>query len=291
MQTLSKQFLPLIEKKLEELLTFQPLPEKRLYDAARYAVFTGGKRLRPLITLATTSAFQKDSSIALSPACALELLHTYSLIHDDLPCMDDDDFRRGKPTVHKEFDEATAVLAGDFLLTYAFEVLAKSEGLDAAQKIELVSTLAHRSGGHGLIGGQILDLKQVDHPTIEQVRQTHLMKTGDLITCAFEFGAIIGKASFEDREKIRYIGQTLGLAYQIIDDVIDVTASEKKHGQPVTRSTDLINGKATYVTLLGIEEAQKKAKQLLQSAHAQIESLPQPDSLLRLSDYLVDRKY
>lgn len=291
MQKVLIPFIPLIEKRLDKLLSFPNLPEDKLYQASRYAIFSGGKRLRPLITLSTVQSFQKDPEIALTLACALELIHTYSLIHDDLPCMDDDDFRRGKPTVHKAFDEATAVLAGDFLLTYAFDVITSDPYLNPQVKLQCIELLAKKAGGRGLIGGQILDLQNTElNFSLEMVAEVHNLKTASLIECAFEFGAIASLVSVEMQKTVAIIGKTLGLAYQIIDDVIDITASERKHGIVQTLSTDVINGKTTFATYLGIEKAKAYAEKLLLEAQNNIKTLPDPTHLLDLSDALVLRK-
>ena len=180
--------------------------DETLFQAARYALFSGGKRLRPRIVLAVCDAYDVPRSAGLDVACAIEMIHTYSLIHDDLPCMDDDDFRRGKPTLHKVHSPAIAVLTGDFLLTYAFEVV--------ADQSEIVKVLARASGAHGMVGGQVMDIEgSID------LKTTHQKKTGALISAAFECGAIVAKTS--DRELLKRVGFDLGYAFQIVDDVLD----------------------------------------------------------------------
>ena len=193
-----------MESRLEEAIA-NILPDKPAYEAARYALLSGGKRLRPKLVLMTVEALGGDVEEALIPAIALEMIHTYSLIHDDLPCMDDDDFRRGKPTVHRAFDEATAVLAGDLLLTHAFLILAK--------KPELIAILAEASGAEGMIGGQLLDLQQS-----QDIDQLHALKTGALFRCALHFGALLGKA---DPKPFIQFGETFGLLFQALDDLDD----------------------------------------------------------------------
>lgn len=249
----------LIEYRLDELVPEKYAPHKELYNAARYSLLNGGKRLRPILTIATAEMLGSDVNIALTPACALEMIHTYSLIHDDLPCMDDDDFRRGKPSLHKAFTEAHAVLAGDFLLTYAFQVLSEAPGLTPQQRLSLIQILSKQSGGDGMIAGQVLDIESEGKTlTIEQLQQIHKCKTGALILAAVEFGAVIAGASVGQMEALQQFGREIGLAFQIVDDVLDITSSQAKHGKAV--ASDLINGKATYVTLLGLEGAQEASE-------------------------------
>lgn len=287
-EELLKNHLLKIETRLNELMTFPQAAEEKLFSAARYAVFSKGKRLRPLLTLATTAALNGDIENALTPACVIEFIHSYSLIHDDLPCMDDDDFRRGLLTVHKKFDEATALLAGDFLLTHAFQVLADAPSLDEITRICLIRLVARRAGGEGMIGGQILDLEATASPIpMERMELIHRKKTAELFTAALEFGAIVSKASPKSLSEIEKLGQDLGLAFQIVDDVIDVIASQQKHGKAL--SSDEINGKTTYVSLLGLEKAQKAAEALLKKALLRIATLPNPEPLALLANSLVKR--
>lgn len=274
-------FLTPFEEQLKTLFDFPPSPQEKLFAAARHIVLAPGKRLRPLILLTTVAALDGPLDCALKPACALEILHTYSLIHDDLPCMDDDDYRRGLLTLHKKYDEATAVLTGDFLLTYAFEILAESPGLSAEARIQMIQVLAKSAGGQGMIGGQILDLDaEVNPPTLDQLKRIHQRKTADLFAAAFEMGGIISGASPQLQKELCLIGEEVGLAFQIIDDVIDLTDSVQKHGKTV--SSDAINGKTTYVSLLGIEGAKQSAHQLLTSAGIRLDSLPHAGSLKEL---------
>lgn len=278
----------LIENRLEQLLTVPEIPEAILFQAARYSTLNGGKRLRPLLTLATTAALNGDVQAALDPACALEFIHSYSLIHDDLPCMDNDDYRRGRLTTHKQFDEATALLAGDYLLTYAFGVLAEAPHLTSDQKIRLITTLSHRAGGEGMIGGQILDLQSSHLPIpIERLELIHRKKSAELLICSIEFGGIIAGASHQQMQDLREFGAHLGLAFQIIDDVIDVVSSEIKHGKET--SSDEVNGKMTYVSLLGIDEARQTADRLLHLALLKLTALPSHEPLEFLARSLVER--
>lgn len=270
-----------IEKHLSSLIPETQLPYDRLFKAARYALLGGGKRLRPLLALATSETLGTSSSMAINVACALEMVHAYSLIHDDLPCMDNDDFRRGKPTVHKAFDEAHAVLAGDYLLAQAFEVIATDQSLSSDQKIALVSLLARKGGGEGMVAGQVLDIEsEGKRLTQTELAQIHTLKTGAMITASIEFGCIIANASTADTQELRLFGDEIGLAFQIIDDVIDVAESVQKHGKNI--SSDAVNNKTTYVTLLGKEAAEKQAYNLLDKALKRLNSLPYDTTILSL---------
>jgi geranylgeranyl diphosphate synthase type II len=208
----------MIEEKLAELLDSNLFPPGKLAEAARYAVLSGGKRLRPQIVLATAELFGASKEKALVPACAIELVHSYSLIHDDLPCMDDDDFRRGVPSLHKAYSEGQALLTGDFLLNYAFELLAKAPDLTAQQRIDLIGTLSYRGGAHGMIGGQEMDIdgQIFDVTTLLDVNRR---KTAALFTAAFEFGGII--AEVDDLSRLQSIGEQYGLLFQLLDDLAD----------------------------------------------------------------------
>ena len=251
-----------IDRHLNQLLTLPHPTNASLYEAARYSLFSGGKRLRPLLTLATAEALAIPIDHVLQPACALELIHTYSMIHDDLPCMDDDDFRRGKPTLHRLYPEGHAVLAGDFLLTYAFEVLATSPFLNNEQRARLVVCLAQAAGGQGMVGGQALDL-QATQQTVDAsyLKAMHRAKTAALFGAALEMGAIAAAVSDKITNQLRHVGLQLGLAFQILDDILDVEASEAKHGKAV--GSDAVNKKNTYVSLFGLDVAKDRAKQLI----------------------------
>lgn len=270
----------LIEEVLDDLVPLTHLPHNEIFAAARYSLLAGGKRLRPLLALVTAEMLGCSSNQAIVAACTLEMIHTYSLIHDDLPCMDDDDFRRGKPSLHKAYPEGVAVLAGDYLLTYAFEVLANTKELSEEQKIKLISTLAKNSGGHGMIAGQIMDItfgdKEID---LHQLQEIHLKKTGMLIAASLEFGAILGNADEKTQELLKQFGLHLGLAFQIADDILDVTSSKEKHGREI--ASDQINGKTTYVSLLGLEESQKLVESITKNALCSLNSLPYDTSALQ----------
>lgn len=279
-----------IEIELERLIPNHHGPFEELYSAARYALLGGGKRLRPILTLATVQVLGGNPQLALTPACTLELIHTYSMIHDDLPCMDNDDYRRGKLTVHKQYSEGHAVLTGDYLLTYAFEVLATSPHLDAETKIALITTLAHRSGSDGMIGGQVMDLAYEGKKIpLETLRLLHRNKTAALITASIEFGGIIAKATPLQLNQLRQFGESIGLAFQIIDDILDVTSSKAKHGKTI--SSDILNDKSTYVSLLGIDQARKYAQNLYDESTIALKPIQTDTSLLvALADFALKRE-
>jgi geranylgeranyl diphosphate synthase, type II len=282
----------LVEKQLDALIPEQKhTPYHSLFQSARYSLLSGGKRLRPILTVATAETFGITPEEAVSTACAVEMVHTYSLIHDDLPCMDDDDFRRGKPSLHKAYGEGLAVLAGDYLLTYAFETIAHIPHLTAEQKIALVSLLAKNSGCKGMIAGQVMDIqaegKQIDLAALKTI---HQYKTGALINTAILGGGIVAQAKASELQMLGEFGQAVGLAFQIIDDVIDVTSSEEKHGKKL--GSDAAKNKTTYVTLMGIEGAKQEATQLLNQALTYLQEIPHDTSLLKnIAKRLVHRRF
>lgn len=278
-----------IEEKLEALFTAQTTPYDELFDAARYALFSGGKRLRPRLTLATCQLLGGDLEQALIPACAIEIIHTYSMIHDDLPCMDDDDYRRGKPTLHRVVPEGLAVLTGDYLLTFAFHILATASGLQADQRIELIALIAKAAGSHGMVGGQVLDLAHEGTGCTEgTLMMIHRLKTGALIDAAVGCGAIIGNANSRQNAQLQAFSQCIGLAYQIVDDIIDVTQSEAKHGKAT--SSDVVSGKSTYVSCLGMETAQRRAEELYRRAMEHLDTFSGDREPLRaLADGMIHR--
>lgn len=281
------QFLNLKAKEFEEqldaLLPEQNVPYDILFKAARYSLLGGAKRLRPLLALATLHDLGRTEPCALKAVAALEMVHTYSLIHDDLPCMDDDDFRRGKPSLHKAFDEGLAVLSGDFLLTYAFDVLTHLP-LPPEKRIKLLSILSTHSGSKGMIGGQVMDLDAEGKViTLDHLKMIHLHKTGALITASIAFGGILGDASPDEMEALKTFGNHLGLAFQIADDILDVTESEKKHGKKV--SSDTINQKSTYVSLLGLQKANTLAEEALETSIRALKQIPKDTSLLQELSY------
>lgn len=267
-------YLKEIDSRLDELIPEQnSAMHAQLFSATRYALLGPGKRMRPSLVLLTTETLGGSLKDALDPACALEMVHAYSLVHDDLPCMDNDDFRRGRPTVHKAFDEATAMLAGDLLLTEAFQVLTSAEGLNADQKLEMISLLARMSGGSGMIGGQMMDLlaegKQLDERHILQI---YKFKTSCLIATAFVFGGIIAKVDKPSLEALHSFGINFGLAFQLIDDILDVTDSQKHKGR--TESSDVANEKSTLINSLGVEGARQLAENLLNAGVDMLKVIP-----------------
>lgn len=254
-----------IERTLDQLLTPPEGPFSYVFHAARYSLLSPGKRLRPLLVIASGEAFGASIEKTLIPACALEMIHTYSLIHDDLPSMDNDDLRRGKPTLHKVYPEGQAILAGDLLLTRSFETLASSPNLTPQQIVDMIGVLSMQAGGMGMIGGQSLDLLSEDKNIPWDTLQTiHIGKTSALLSASLEIGGIAAGVSDSIRKQLCLLGQTIGLSFQIIDDVLDVEGDQTLLGKPL--GSDQANHKTTSVSLLGMSEAKKLAEELLQSA-------------------------
>jgi farnesyl diphosphate synthase len=281
----------LVEKFLDQLLAVEDAAERQLIESMRYASLDGGKRLRPFLLMQSAGLFGVGERSALRTGSALELIHCYSLVHDDLPAMDDDDLRRGKPTVHKQFDEATAILAGDALLTLAFEVLTHPEThADAVVRCDLVAALAKAAGAHGMVGGQMIDL-QAENETfdIDQITQLQRLKTGELIAYACEGGAILGQASNDAREALRGYAHNLGLAFQIADDLLDIEGSVEEVGKAVNKDEDA--GKATFVSILGVERARSQANRLADQAIEHLAIFGEKADLLRqAARFVVERK-
>ena len=272
-----------------------PVPdglEARVFEAMRYAVLAPGKRLRPFLVLASAQLFAVARRSALQAAAAVELVHAYSLVHDDLPAMDNSDLRRGRPTCHKAFDDATAVLAGDGLLTLAFEVLADSATHgDPAVRCELVTALAQAAGANGMVGGQMFDLIAEHRPDLDIGAITRLqrLKTGALIAFSCEAGAILGKSPAEPRLALRGYAHDLGLAFQIADDLLDVQGSAGETGKPVGQ--DAAAGKATFVSILGVERARGQAQLLVEQAIRHLELFGEKADLLRqAARFVIDRR-
>jgi len=266
---------------LERLLIVPPDLEARVCQAMRYSALAPGKRLRPFLVLAGANLFGVAQRCALQVAVAVEMIHAYSMVHDDLPAMDNSDLRRGRPTCHKEFDEATAVLAGDGLLTAAFEVLADADTHgDPAVRCELVAALASAAGAAGMVGGQMIDLI-AEHQSLDIGAITRLqrMKTGALIAFSCEAGAILAKAPHELRTALRGYAHDLGLAYRIADDLLDVEGSAAEVGKPV--GVDAAAGKATFVSILGVARARAQAELLVRQAMAHLDLFEQRAELLR----------
>lgn len=280
-----------IEATLDLQLPMPEGPEARLVEAMRYATLGGGKRLRPFLTLQSCQLFGVAHTSALRAAAAIEMVHCYSLVHDDLPSMDDDDVRRGRPTVHKQFDEATAILAGDALLTRAFKLLAHpaTHG-DPAVRAELVLALAEAAGASGMCGGQMIDLlaetTQFDIGTVTRLQR---LKTGALIAFACEAGAVLGKASVPARLALRAYAHDLGLAFQIADDLLDVQGDPEEMGKGARKDAE--RGKATFVSLLGVERARAQARLLADQAGAHLDLFAEKADLLRdVARWVVDRR-
>ncbi len=276
---------------IDGLLQVPPGLEARVYEAMRYSVLAPGKRLRPLLVLAGARLFGVARGSALQVAAAIEMVHAYSLIHDDLPAMDNSDLRRGRPTCHVEFDDATAVLAGDGLLTMAFEVLAHPDTHgDPAVRIELVAALAAAAGAAGMVGGQMIDLIAERRPLdMAAITRLQRMKTGALIAFSCEAGAILAKAPQEPRTALRGFAHDLGVAFQIADDLLDVEGSAAETGKPV--GADAAAGKATFVSILGAERARAQAELLIDQAVAHLALFEQRAELLRqVARFVIDRR-
>lgn len=257
-----------IELRLRELI---PSRDETIFEAARYSLLSPGKRIRPLLTLAAAAAFGVDPLTALDPACAIEMVHAYSLIHDDLPCMDNDDLRRGKPTLHKVYGDAMALLAGDYLLTYAFEVIANAQNLGREQRLQMIKTVATRAGAPGMIGGQAIDIesegKEIDEDTLLQM---HYGKTSALLTACLECGSLA--AGYPPSPLLQSIGKDLGLAYQFQDDLLDATSTTAILGK--TAGSDAAKQKPTAVSIYGLAATQEKLCNLEQSIRQNLLLLP-----------------
>ena len=276
---------------LDRLLPVPSGLEARVYEAMRYSVLAPGKRLRPLLVLAGARLFGVARRSALQVAAAIEMVHAYSLIHDDLPAMDNSDLRRGRPTCHKEFDDATAILAGDGLLTMAFEVLSHHDTHgDPAVRCELVAAMAAAAGSAGMVGGQMIDLiAERQSLDIGAITRLQRMKTGALIAFSCEAGAILAKAPAELRTALRGYAHDLGLAFQIADDLLDVEGSAAETGKPV--GADAAAGKATFVSILGAEKARAQAEILVSQAIAHLALFEERAELLRqIARFVVNRR-
>ncbi len=279
----------LVDEELEGNLPRPTGEFARLAEAMRYSVFAGGKRLRPALVLECCEVAGGGPEAALPAACAVEMIHTYSLIHDDLPAMDDDDLRRGRPSCHKAFDEATAILAGDALLALAFETAART-GPDAVAR-EVVRTLARAAGPTCLVGGQMLDTQaEAASATLEAVEAIHDHKTADLIAASCRAGAVAGRARVDaEVESLERYGRMLGRAFQVADDILDVTSTPEELGK--TPGKDAAAGKATYPAAVGLEKASERATELVEKAIGELEGFGERASYLRaLARYVIERK-
>lgn len=283
-----------VDQALDHFLPAEIKMPHLLHKAMRYSIFAGGKRIRPVLLLAACEAVSVDSDVAIPAACAMEMIHTYSLIHDDLPAMDDDDFRRGRPTNHKEFGEANAILAGDALLTEAFRLLSSPvAGSGVAPEVQLKVThiIARAAGSAGMVGGQIVDMEseggntEIDLPTLEYI---HTHKTGALIKASIEAGALLGGAEEAEFKALSRYGELAGLAFQIADDILDVVGDQAVLGKDV--GSDEARGKATYVSLLGVTEAQNRADELRSMALQTLDGFgDNAEPLRQIVNYIVER--
>lgn len=280
-----------IRKVNHSLLSFLPDAkdgQDEVVKAMEYSLINGGKRIRPVLALEFAKACGGSRDDCLALACALEYVHTYSLIHDDLPCMDDDDMRRGKPSCHKQFGEATALLAGDALLTHAFDIVASSD-LPSEIKASAISLLAQNAGVCGMIGGQVIDLIfEKKNPNINQLLTVYKMKTGALISAACLMGCISAGAGEEQIAAASKFAYSLGIAFQIQDDILDIIGDEQKLGKPI--GSDAENNKTTYATLVGIEKAKSDVKTLTDAAIEQLKYFENTEFLELLSYRLVNRE-
>ncbi|MBQ5151834.1 polyprenyl synthetase family protein [Macrococcus caseolyticus] len=282
---MNKQFLQDIEEVISGLYSAK---DGRLFDSMHYSLSAGGKRIRPLFVLTTIDSLGGNAVDGLSFGVALEMIHTYSLIHDDLPAMDNDDYRRGKLTNHKHFDEATAILAGDALLTDSFRMITESK-FDADIKLPLISLLSEAAGSKGMVYGQMLDMEG-EHQTLglNQMEQVHSYKTGELIRAAFVAAGIIMKLSDEKMQLLDQIGRNVGLMFQIQDDILDVEGSFEEIGKPV--GSDVENDKSTYVSLLGLEQSKALLKEKFEHTEKLVQALrPVNDGLLQLIRFIIER--
>jgi len=281
-----------VQAALERLVPAESIEPAVIHRAMRYSLFAGGKRVRPILALAAAEALGETGDVVLAPACALEMVHTYSLIHDDLPALDNDDLRRGRPTNHKVFGDAMAILAGDALLTIAFQVLAQAEGLSAAQRLALVEELSVASGTvGGMIGGQVHDLEgEKQTPTAELLHRIHRAKTGALLRASVRFGAIAAGrlAASEEHAALSRYGEAVGLAFQIVDDLLDIESTPEQLGK--TPGKDVAQHKITFPAVYGVEASRRMAGEQLHAAHAAVAPFGERAAALRaIADLIVHR--
>lgn len=290
-----KTYLETSKQSIEQWLStvlHSPIPEyKRLYEAMNYSLLQGGKRIRPILTKAVLDAMKVDASLYKEFLCALECIHTYSLIHDDLPAMDNDDYRRGNLTNHKVYGDGMAILAGDGLLTYAFQLCSENTTASAEQKIKAIQCLATAAGPEGMVGGQAFDLlSEGKHIPLEELKVLHSGKTGALFNAAIELGLILSNADQAKYAAYMTYANCLGLLFQITDDILDVTGTIEELGK--TPGSDIRQDKSTYVSLLGLDEARNKAHVVAQKAHAALATIEDDTHILSaIIDYLMDRTH
>lgn len=286
-----ERYIPVIENKLNELLPESGELYSSTVNAMRYSLLSGGKRIRPILLLEFYSLFGGRAEGALNFAAAIEMIHTYSLIHDDLPCMDNDDMRRGKPSCHKAFGYDTALLAGDALLTHAFFAAANAADIPPERVSRAISVLAQKAGIYGMVGGQVMDLDfEKNGANGEELTAMYIKKTSCLLEAAAMCGAVLAGADEETVKKAEEYAENLGLAFQITDDILDCTADEKTLGKPI--GSDKKNGKTTFVTLLGLDGAKQKAALLTKKAEDILNGFSGDTSYLKeLTEYLLNRNY
>jgi len=279
-----------VDAQLEKLLPAESTQPPSIHTAMRYSVFAGGKRIRPILCLETARIFTADVAPALFPGCAIEFIHTYSLIHDDLPALDNDDLRRGKPTCHKKFGEATAILAGDALLTLAFQTIAAAP-VSPERRVAMVTEIATAAGTvNGMVGGQVADLEAEGRPVgPEMLEYIHRSKTAALIRASITAGALCAAAPSEEVARLRRFGDAIGWAFQVTDDILDVTESSAALGK--TAGKDIAQQKATYPSVFGLERSQQIAKELADSAIAELRAYAEKaDHLRAIAEFLVLRR-
>lgn len=281
--------LQLVEKTLLDELREDSALNAKLSDAMKYSLMAGGKRLRPVLLMAAADAVKSDGDKFVTTGAAIEMIHTYSLIHDDLPAMDNDDYRRGKLTNHKVYGDGLAILAGDGLLTLAFEVMLRQKDTDADKLVRVVREMSEAAGPNGMVGGQAIDLLSEGMSISKEVlREMHMAKTGALFRAAIRSGAILGGANEKELDALTLYAEKFGLAFQITDDILDVEGDEKTLGKPV--GSDAKNQKSTYVTLLSLEEAKKLAIQTVDEAVSALDDFGEEAEFLReLATYLLAR--
>jgi len=280
----------MVEEALRAALPEEEGPEARVVESMRYSLFAGGKRLRPILSLAAAEAVGGEPEDAVPVGCALEMIHTYSLIHDDLPAMDDDDLRRGKPTNHKVFGEAIAILAGDALLTEAFVLLSDYRALLPERAVQIIQVVAKAASYRGMVGGQVVDMLSQNRPAdLETVQQMHSRKTAALIAAATEAGALAGKGAEAQVAAMARYGRSVGLAFQIADDILDIEGDAELLGK--STGADAARGKVTYPAAVGLERSREAAQELVDDALTALEGFDEgADPLRLLANYVVTRR-